>query len=515
MPLPEPLKPLIQTRRFWTDFFRITHQDIDTDTYNELQDCTIDFLLGDTGHGLSISLQSYISEISLSFISSSPKTKKLVIAYDDEAHWFPHALRWEEVNLICDAVSSVDPELKESGVLLPFLSRFAPICQGDDVDWIVGIMGAALAKLDVFSEKEIRDILEKYDARDAGFRWRYDDVVSGWCLEKHDDGTSARRGLYSLRTVSDGFPFKTWPLIIAGAESMVAAGGAAPRPEQSALRKFKPRRKYDFDLSIGLQDRKLPLSSRVDLFVSEFLDRILADFDIGRAYMGGGTSRTLPSGETIKVEFRIAMKIHGDLDFGMNVVKDILRWAGMPEKITWVDCDFHNTPFSIGEKPVGKPREVRMQLGRIGTLYRYDGKPLEVASLPRSCRTLLKAAIDNSHGEGPDEDEWYTVSMADGGLLKASFNKIESDAEQDLDTIVIRNPSLETAQFLYSLMMEGGLVLFPLFVAASESVTEPYRDRECPNVHVVSSAAELHVILSEGAYNWWSKTENEDVEVPI
>lgn len=57
MPLPEPLKTLVQTRRFWTYFFKITHQK--EDAYTELQDCSIDLLLGDSGYCLSITLESY------------------------------------------------------------------------------------------------------------------------------------------------------------------------------------------------------------------------------------------------------------------------------------------------------------------------------------------------------------------------------------------------------------------------------------------------------------------------
>lgn len=82
----------------------------------------------------------------------------------------------------------------------------------------------------------------------------------------------------------------------------------------------------------------------------------------------------------------------------------------------------------------------------------------------------------------------------------------------DLNTLAIRNLSLEIAQFLYALLVKADMFLFPLLVSASASVTEQYGDRKCLTIRVVSSAAKWQSILAGGAYDWWSNIAQENDE---
>ena len=471
----------------------------------------IDLLLGDSGYGLSIEIEPFVACIHLSFISPSLETK-LKIAYHNDTHSKSYALRWDEVSLIHWAIESTDLEHDSfhSDVLLFFLSRFAVICASDNDD-AVGAIARAMDKahdhLNVFSYYEIRGILESYDARNCGFRWRYDDVLGTWCLQQYPGRTSAR-GFYSSRVTSDNdFPFETWPLMLAAAGQSIAVSGGRKRNDQRYLspeyyfpREFKKRRRYDFDLTISSEDKKRPLFRSIDLILPRFIDRVPADFDLGHAHLGELLHGTAAGGRIAKVEFRVSVRIRGDLDHGTQLIREMLWWAGVPGTITHQNCDFRTTPFSIAEGPSQGPSEALVELGRFGTPFPSMGdEPLEGGSLPHSCHTLLRAAIENRQGTGPDENGWYTISLADGEVLKASFNKVKKDPENDLNTIILRKPSPETAQFLYSLMLEGDLVLFPIFIAASAGITENYKNqRDCPRVKVISSASELHGILIRG-----------------
>ncbi|HEY8460198.1 MAG TPA: hypothetical protein VIM99_07445, partial [Blastocatellia bacterium] len=113
MPLPESLRPLIGTRRFWTDFFWIT--EVEEDAYLDLEDCRVELPLAG-GYGVSLSLNEELCYHSLGFIS--PRAETVEIAFEDEAHAVPYALRWEELELICRTIALQDPELPHPGIPL-------------------------------------------------------------------------------------------------------------------------------------------------------------------------------------------------------------------------------------------------------------------------------------------------------------------------------------------------------------------------------------------------------------
>src|SRR5579862_3894297 len=120
MILPQSLHPLVRMRRFWTDFFWQTEpQD---DGYPELESCTVELPVAE-GYLLSLSLDPGLSYFSLRF--ASPGQEAVEIAWDDTAHWHPHVLRWQELELICRTVALQDAELPHPGILLLLLHRFA------------------------------------------------------------------------------------------------------------------------------------------------------------------------------------------------------------------------------------------------------------------------------------------------------------------------------------------------------------------------------------------------------
>jgi hypothetical protein len=69
------------------------------------------------------------------------------LGWDDLAHWHPYALRWSELDLICQAISALDPRLPHPGAPLALVCRFAAVFEDDDVDRAVAAVDAAYASL--------------------------------------------------------------------------------------------------------------------------------------------------------------------------------------------------------------------------------------------------------------------------------------------------------------------------------------------------------------------------------
>jgi hypothetical protein len=184
----------MSNKTFWSDFFGLTSEN-DFILYQGLKDCELDLMLGQSGYGVSIRFFTSLFDLELTFVS--PSSLERVVIGVDGSHAYPYTLRWVEVDLICRAIAAQDPQLPHPGLPLLFLLRFAPICIGDDVDLIVSMVDAALEPLR-FSHRNILDVLTEHDARDAGFRWRYDNVIDAWCLQVYRDYTSGR-SLYSFR----------------------------------------------------------------------------------------------------------------------------------------------------------------------------------------------------------------------------------------------------------------------------------------------------------------------------
>jgi hypothetical protein len=568
MPLPKSLQLLVRTRRFWTDSFWVT--DRQENAYSEFESCVVDLPVAG-GYGLSLSFGECLDYFSLGFVS--PSTETVEIAYDDDGQQFPHALRWQELELICRTIALQDAELPHPGVLLLLLHRFAPICEGDDLDLIVPMLDAAWRQLDVFSDTEIQRLIEQADARDAGFAWRYEETVKAWCLEQ-DDHRSAGRSLYTYRTAENAnFPFVNWGHMLAEANQVImrARGGACDdarafaetgdltivpqiirslRSENhssmadafgseppisrvcwivetllgsdpgSVLKRYVPRthelrEKYTLSLGLPLCDPKRPLPTTAGNIIADILDRILVDRNLGRAETGGGTLTPTEDGTYIDTEKRIDICINGDLEEGIRLVRDVLWWLRAPEPLRLQGEWQEEIPLELARK-TQELGEACLQLSKFCTTWwEFDDEEiyhLDRIPLSQSCRDALRTVLADVRATGPDEDGWYSATMPDGGSVEICLHRLNEDSDLDACTVVLRRLSSEAAQFLYRLMSEGELILLPPAIATSAKEAETVT-APWPNVRVIQSASELHEILIRGPHEWWS-TQRDEIARP-
>ncbi len=248
MPLPAPLKPLLRTRRFWTDFLWVTEPCALPGgglPYPELQVCRVDLPVAD-GFELRLSLDEYLALFQLDL--AAPGHDSVNIAWDDQAHWHPHVLRWKELETICRSIAMQQSELSHPGHAVLLLHRFALICEDDDSDAIVATLETAWTQLGLFTKKEITSWIERIDARDSGFRWQWNEP-KGWSIEQ-DEGVESGRQLYSLRrSGNEQFPFADWGRMIAAAEREVAMLRAPDHPAAAAKGPVqRPGRELPLDL---------------------------------------------------------------------------------------------------------------------------------------------------------------------------------------------------------------------------------------------------------------------------
>jgi len=304
MTLPKSLKSLIGTRRFWTDFFRMT--EVEEDGYPELEGCAVELPVAG-GYGLSLSLDEFLFCHSLDFIS--PSAKPVEIAYDDQAHPFPDVLRWEELDLICRAIALQDVALPHPGIPLLLLYRFAPICEGDDLDLIASLLDSAWRQRGVFTDTEIQNLIERAKTLDASFQWRYDDSVEGWLLDMDWSVVLANEPYTSRHSENPDFPHASWKRMLAEARQLIEraqggvgasdAGSVSKRP---VPRKRKLRKKYDLDLDIPLLDSRRPLPVAACKMITDTLSCVLGDLNLGAVESSGAEAMATEDGA---VGFRV------------------------------------------------------------------------------------------------------------------------------------------------------------------------------------------------------------------
>jgi hypothetical protein len=213
MPLPQALNLHVRDPRFWSDYTFETEPDVDWDEdeapYPALKDCRITFPTSPE-YALTLDLEDLLSYFSLG-LRHPDAPEPVEVAWDDQAHWHPHVLRWPELDLIGRCVALNDPDLPHPGLPLLLLNRFAPICLDDDVDVIFPLLESAWRSLGVLDEREINRYVELYDRRQARFTWQHHEGI-GWTIEQDEEGLeSSGFELYTLRSAeNDSFPFAAW-----------------------------------------------------------------------------------------------------------------------------------------------------------------------------------------------------------------------------------------------------------------------------------------------------------------
>jgi hypothetical protein len=218
MPLPSSMQSVVRQRRFWTDFLFETEPDAE---YAELVGCRIRFDVS-RDYGLVLDLDELLGRVVL-LLRQTGMQDPVEIAWDDQAHWHPHVLRWEELVAICRCVAQRDTGLPHPGLPLVLLYRFAPITVGDDAPTIFRMLERAWRSLGLFSDEEIGELSRRFDYRRAGFVWEEDAKIGWWIGQKaglrETTGVLRYASLYTLRHPENrGFPFEPIKRLVEAAQ---------------------------------------------------------------------------------------------------------------------------------------------------------------------------------------------------------------------------------------------------------------------------------------------------------
>lgn len=494
MSLPSALQSYVTTRRFWTDFLWITDAEHTQgqDPYPLLKDFQFRFSVAD-GFEVSISLDQALCFTGLDF--AVPGKDSQNIAWDDQAHWHPHVLRWSELDLLCQCVAARDPSLAHPGYPLLFLHRFAPICVGDDIDQIVALLETAWRKLDLFSSAEITTFIERFDARDADFHWRFE-AGKGWCIEQEDD--SASRGLYSLRTAeNDEFPFADWEKLIDAAEQLPKVAAEVLPPPRCF-----PRKKHSLHLTIPHQDKDRPVPVPFMRLLNLTVDRMLCDLQWGHSEPGGGMSSPNGDGTYTEIESMNYLHLKGDLNASLDLLRGLLWWSKAPASVRL--SEGYSEPIEWDLTQPGTNVPLAIQLGKLITYRWKSGYRFDPVSLKKAFQEYLRDLFAQADVIGPDEDGWYDLRLPDEGQLSICAKQLDGEDKWFGLTVIINYLTEDVSAWVYRAMNEHDLLLLPAVIATSDKVAQQI-DAPWPEVSIVSNAKQLHQILTDGPYAWWKQ----------
>jgi hypothetical protein len=244
VPIPEQLRTLVHDPAFWAAYLFLDEDEVH---YPQLADCRAEFVVAG-GYGVTLDLDADLLGVELG-LRRPGSAKPVELGWDDQLHWHPHALRWEELDLIGRCVALNEPSLPHPGLPVALLCRFAPISVGDNVDVLVPLVQTAL--LSAGSQEDgvtpplpgltltrsvsvsgrpsnpiVGDYLQRIDRRHAGFTWRHDDRVGWYLHQSEEDEKASGVGLYTLRCPEnagdDGFPFADWNTLVDRAQRRYA-----------------------------------------------------------------------------------------------------------------------------------------------------------------------------------------------------------------------------------------------------------------------------------------------------
>lgn len=512
MGLPEYLEPAVRSRRFWTDFFWITYADDDGYSWDQIN---LKFPIGN-GFGLSVEIDKYISTIQLHFTSHDGKAHFL--GYDDNFHWQPFTLRWSELETICEAISAADTDYPHPGLPLLFLSRFAPICVGDDVDHIVTMLVQAWKQIgeDVLTDDQVRQVIERIDNRLDDLCWHYDKSRNYWWIGKGLDANTATKA-YTYRRSRDWdheepFPNKEWTSFISAAQLVVEEsgfGGIAkvipPAYERNKIDKFRPRKRYDLNITLELLTTGRPLDKATVTCLLNTLGAVLQKLCLGKS----GTlfqEGTTIDGKHVEIKHKIWIRIMEDLPLGRTIVKQMLWWIRAP--MSTIVNDNSRTDGSLLRLDDESTETVEeIYIGICQPVLSQSGTHV-VHSLPADIQSKLESIEvlgSEANAKPPTALGWSAVDTVDNGKIDFNFTRFPqgvATGEENTAAIVIRKVTPRVAALLHRLMAVADLVILPMFLAAN-----PLPDNiacRWDRCRVVGPE-ELYDTLSTGAYNWCTK----------
>lgn len=207
----------MQTRRFWTDYLHVSQPDW-PDASSLAWDVSLD--LG-TSVGLELIIDYGTSAATLLLREAAEEAVPIEVAWDDQAHWHPHVLRWAELDAICRRIAARSSPYPHPGLPLLLLYRFAPLVSDAEYRRYVPLLEHAWGELGLFGPGDTAIFIDRVDFRGQFVEWQHNESV-GWFVEQT---ARAERDLYSLRILGNSeFPFVPWKSLM----SELSVDGASP-----------------------------------------------------------------------------------------------------------------------------------------------------------------------------------------------------------------------------------------------------------------------------------------------
>ncbi|KAM7184956.1 hypothetical protein V8F20_011993 [Naviculisporaceae sp. PSN 640] len=485
----------------------------------------------DTDFNLSFSISPSLSYFELTF-HTPDLGQAISIAHDDQAHWHPFVLRWEELELICQAVevsfstqhqkdSEADDRLRHwehPGLALLFLYRFAPICLDDDLDRIVSLLVRAWKRVlgpAEHHEKDIRRFIERMDFRGREFRWFNEG--GNWWIGTGDGDDGEVYTYRSLEAVKSGkWHNEEWNKLIAEARAVVEVSGGLQElsdEDRELGVKFAPRTKQGLNLWLNLREKDRPLHQRSGRYLYLTLDSLLRILDLGRASPSGASSCVI-NGESVWTSDHTSISLYGDVERGKAIIKQMLWWLRAPAATSLRESSTYETlPFNLADDTEVIEAGQETYLGICVPDILPKCSWLVGHTLPDSLNDILRSKEvlkDTGQVSGPTKDGWLTVTTSDGGELGLNFSRFDGKELEGTGAVALRKITPEVSGVLHALMEESGAVLTPVGLAA-RPLSEDVADLSWPH-HQIVDADTLHGILSGGAYQLWVEAERKEEE---
>jgi len=504
MPLLPPLLQLVKTRRFWTDFLAITSSNWSGDDgpFPELADARIDLPVSE-GYALSVGLDKFLSYFPLHL--HTPGAEEYCMGYDDCAHPIPNALRWTELERICEAVAARDPELVHPGLPLLFLSRFAPICLGEDIDHSVRLLYAAWKRLGLFTDTEIQRFMELKDRRDQYFQWHYDATRDYWWLGRAADAPETFFSVHTHRgedSAPDEFPSAAWTKLLAEAERVAGTSGG-DRTMELAAAPFELRLHHLLQVQIPLLDVARPLKSP-GRYLTSSLNSILRSLELGTSQIAGGQTTRLADGTVVAVMDSLYVNVWGDLNRGTALIRQSLWWLRAAESTTLSTFfNFKEMDLRLATAEGEKDQTPAVYLGICKPEFTpiSGGSGYVAHTIPDSSVDSLKSFLGGAILTDPAANGWLSVTADDGAGIDFNFSPIGEREVQDMGVVALQTVTRAAVDVLYRFMSETGMVLLP--VAVTTKALDTDIASKWPKHTTVASASDLFDILAGGPYAWW------------
>ena len=363
-------------------------------------------------------------------------------------------------------------------------------------DWMRPALKASLsdfAAIDEYHESPAFD--ENVELSDRDFRGHPYELNE----READSGKQMMKQLSSPREADAPYGELDAPSV----SELPESSSASDDEQQNALRCVDPIPHVDHHatLNLNLEDAQRPLSKHVGKVLCETIRSLFHAESVGDFNFAGASSRQTDSGEYVETSCSFFVGLQKEAETALRFLREALWWLGAPEStdIEGFSLNLNQEPFDCG---AGFLQLARPEIVGWSTGCRIDRVAFSMKQREWIENQLVGYRSDNQSGETA-LDGWTVIEMSDGGVARAYDKDLLDQEEFATLNVVIQQHSPELSRCIDGLMREGGLMLFPMSIAASPEVARLIDDEW--SVRVVESR-ELHDILTSGPYARWCMT---------